>query len=418
MGRTTAAHDRLLFFTLGLTYVATGVLAALPGASLPQLAWNTHVSLQVIGSMFTFSAGGILVGSMLAGALIGPIQSHYLLAAGLLFLAAGSLGLALTSSFPFLLAAQTLKGSGFGFIDISLNSIATLSFAEHLSEKLNTIHGMYGLGALLGPLLLAIALQLFNSMPLAYLVGAGIAAVTIAIILGQPAPAQPDREQHDRSASAARRAEARKALRQGLLWLLVLQIGLYAGAEVGFGNWIVTVVSKSAGITLILAAPVATAFYIGLTAGRLVGGQALRQGWLTEKRLLYIALLGGSICGAIGALFPAQTLIVYPVSALVGWFYGPLFPSIMAIASRRFVSVIGLVSTAMMVGTGASVMLIPAMMGVLIPALGINWVIAIPAFCCLAIIPLLALSGRAQFGIFTAHPPLPPRAQADLLLEE
>lgn len=396
MGRTTSFHHRLLFITLSLTYIATGILAALPGASLLQLASNTHVSLEVVGGMFTLSAGGFLLGAILAGTLVGLTKPKYVLAAGLFFLAAGSLATSLTDSFLGLLVSQTFKGFGFGFIDISLNSIATLSFQENLSENLNNIHGMYGLGALLGPLILAGTLQFFDSLPLAYLAGAGVAALPIVLILWQPVPDLPGRAQRDASASAVQRAEARKVMRRGLLWLMVLQISLYASAEIGFGNWIVTVVSKSAGISLALAAPVATAFYIGLTAGRLGGAQVLRRGWLSEKRLLYVALLGGSICGVIGAIFPAQMLVVYPASALVGWFYGPLFPSIMAIASRRFAHAIGLVSTVMMIGTGASAMLIPATMGALIPVLGINWVITIPALCCLAVIPPMALANRAQ----------------------
>jgi fucose permease len=411
MGRTIAFQRRLLFTTLGLAYVATGILSALPGASLLQLASNTHVSLEVVGGMFTLSAAGLLLGALLAGGLIGRIQPQALLAAGLLCLATGSLGIALTTSFPLLLAAQTLKGIGFGCIDISLNSIATLSFHERLSENLNTIHGMYGLGALLGPLILAIALQFFNSLPLAYMIGAGVAAIPCVLILGQSVPALPERP-----GATPPRVATRQVLRQGLLWLMVLQISLYAGAEVGFGNWIVTVVSKSAGITLALAAPVETAFYIGLTAGRLGGAQILRRGWLSEKHLLFLALLGGCVSGALATLGQAQMLIVYPASALVGWFYGPLFPSIMAIASRRFTHAVGLVTSVMTIGTGASVMLIPAMMGTLIPALGINRVIALPVLCCLAIIPLLALTSRAQAGEWTARPPLTPREQADLWL--
>jgi fucose permease len=167
-------------------------------------------------------------------------------------------------------------------------------------------------------------------------------------------------------------------------------------AELGFGNWIVSVVSKSAGISLALADPVATAFFIGLTAGRLGGAQLLRRGWLSEKRLLYLALLGGTLAGVLVAIFPGQLLIVYGASALVGCFYGPLFPSIMAITSRRFARAIGPVSSVMMIGTGASSMLVPALMGALIAVLGINWVIAIPALCCLLMLVPMALANRAQ----------------------
>ncbi len=392
----TRLERRLLFFTLSLTYIATGILAALPGASLPQLASNTHVSLEIAGGIFAASGGGFMFGAVLAGALITLINPKYVLSLGLLLLGLGSLATALTPSFPILLAAQVIKGFGFGFIDIGLNSIATLSFQENLSESLNNIHGMYGLGALLGPLILAFGLQFFNSLPLAYIAGSIVAVITVVLAVGQRVPEPPRQARHDARAKVEGRAELRKVLLQELLWLMVLQISLYVSAELGFGNWIVSVVSKSAGISLALADPVATAFFIGLTAGRLGGAQLLRRGWLSEERLLYLALLGGTLAGVLVAIFPGQLLIVYGASALVGCFYGPLFPSIMAITSRRFARAIGPVSSVMMIGTGASSMLVPALMGALIPVLGINWVIAIPALCCLLMLVPMTLANRAQ----------------------
>jgi fucose permease len=61
----------------------------------------------------------------------------------------------------------------------------------------------------------------------------------------------------------------------------------------------------------------------------------------------------------------------------------------MAIASRWFVHALGAVSSVMLVSTGAAGMVLPALMGVLIPLIGVNWVMAIPAAVCLLIaIPL------------------------------
>ncbi len=409
----TAPSSRLIFATLSLTYIATGVISALPSASLIQLASNTHVSLQVAGGMFTVSAFGFMLGALLAGTLSRFIKPKYLLATGLFLLATGSLVTAFTSSFPMLLVSQGFKGLGFGFIDISLNTIATLAFHETLSEKLNNIHGMYGLGALLGPLLLAAGLQFLNSLPFAYLIGAVIAAVTIVLLIVQYVPDLPRTSRNEQEVKTRSLRELRAVLGQGLLWLMALQISIYACAEVGFGNWLVTAVSESAHISLALAAPVATAFFIGLTAGRLGGAQVLRRGWVDEARLLYLALLGGALAGALVAIFPAQALISYGASALVGCFYGPLFPSLMAITSRRFVHAIGPVSSVMMIGTGATSMVVPAAMGLLIPVIGINWVMAIPAICCLLVIVPMALSARSQEPV-----PEPSTSASVALLEE
>ncbi len=177
---------------------------------------------------------------------------------------------------------------------------------------------------------------------------------------------------------------------------MALQIALYVGAELGFGNWIVTVISQSATISIALAAPAATAFFFGLTTGRLLGGQILRRGLLSENQLLYVSMLGGFTSGIVVAFFPTQLIVSFGASALVGLFYGPLFPGIMAAASRQFSSSIGIVSSVMLVSTGAAGMILPALMGILIPIIGINWVLLFPAICCIFIIGPLFLANRRQ----------------------
>ncbi len=395
MLNTTLPNRRLLLMTLGLTYIAIGMLGALPGASLIRLASNTHVSLEVAGSMFTISAFGSMLGIVLSGFLMRYIQPKYLLTLGLFLLGSGSTTIALTSSFPVLLLGQMVIGLGFGFIDLSLNTIATLAFQERLASDLNTLHGLFGLGSLLGPLVLAFGLHFFKSLELSYFAGAGVAAITILLLLGQQLP-ELARQATNVQQKRAANSELQKVLRQGLLWLMVLQLSIFSAAEIGFGNWIVTAVSQSAAISLAQAAPVATVFFLGLTAGRLFGAQLLRRGWMSEASLLFAALCGGVFCGTIVAMFLGQVLVSYVASALVGCFYGPLEPSIMAITSRRFVHAIGPVSSILIISTNATSMIVPAAMGLLIPALGINWVMAIPALCCAFAVLPMALADRAQ----------------------
>src|SRR5258708_3056925 len=82
--------------------------------------------------------------------------------------------------------------------------------------------------------------------------------------------------------------------------------------------------------------------------------------------------------------------------AMVGCFYGSLYPGIMAIPYRRFVHAIGPVSSILIISTDTTSMIVPAAMGLLIPSLGINWVMAIPALCCALVVLPMALANRAQ----------------------
>ncbi|HEY6284599.1 MAG TPA: MFS transporter [Ktedonobacteraceae bacterium] len=385
-------NRRLLFYSLFLAYICAGIISVLPGASLLLLAGNTHVSLAIAGSSFTLSAFGFVIGVLIAGLLSTKLNSKYILMGGLGLMSLAGAFIPVTHSFSVLLIAQLIKGIGFGLIDVSINTIVTLAFHDTLGETLNNVHSSYGIGALSGPLLLSLSLQMLNEALWAYLVGAVVGFVVIFLLIRQTVPEIPTQNVKQRQQPSL----SRNVFRQPLLWLMALQIALYVGAEIGFGSWIVTVLSQSAAISLALAAPAATTFFLGLTIGRLLGGQVLRRGLLSENQLLYISIIGGYISGIWVAIFPGQIVVSFVASALVGLFYGPLFPGIMAMASRQFVNNIGIVSSVMLVSTGSAAMVLPALMGILIPVIGINWVLALPAFCCLLIIVPLLLANRRQ----------------------
>jgi len=386
-------NRRLLFFTLFLAYICAGIISVLPGASLLLLAENTHVSLAFAGSSFTLSALGFIIGVLIAGFFSTKLNSKYILMGGLGLMSLAGAITPVTHSFSVLLIAQFIKGIGFGLVDVSINTIVTLAFQDTLGETLNNVHSAYGIGALSGPLLLSLSLQILNEALWAYLVGAVAGFVAFFLLIRQTVPEIPTQNNKQRQQQPSL---YRNAFRQPLLWLLALQIALYVGAELGFGSWIVSVLSQSAAISLALAAPAATAFFLGLTIGRLLGGQVLRRGLLSENQLLYISIFGGFISGIVVAIFPGQIVVSFGASVLVGLFYGPLFPGIMAMASRQFVNNIGIVSSVMLVSTGSAAMVLPALMGILIPVIGINWVLVFPAFCCLLIIVPLILTNRRQ----------------------
>lgn len=177
---------------------------------------------------------------------------------------------------------------------------------------------------------------------------------------------------------------------------MALEFFLYIACEVGFSNWIVTAVNQSASIGLALAAPVATAFWLGLTASRLLGSQVLKRAWLSESRLLYVSILGGGASGLLVAFFPGQLFIAFAASALFGFFLGPLYPGLMAIAARWFAHDLNTISGVLLVTCGVSGMLFPVVMGLLISGVGVTWGMSIPALGCLLIVVPYILATRRQ----------------------
>lgn len=359
-----------------------------------QIALNTHVTLTMIAALFSTGSLGYMLGAVVTGQLTNRINGRFLLAAGLALLAIGSLLDALAPSAGYLITGQIVLCFGWAAVDIALNLLATLTFRATLTEKMNTIHGMYGLGALCGPLVLAFCLAVYHILYFSYLIGFGVCLITLLLALSLQTP-MPEATSATSSTQAHRSANW-KVLTSGLLWMLMLQIALYSAAQQGFSQWIVTVVSKASGLLPELAVPVATAFFAGMMCGRLGGAQVLKRGWLSESRLLYMALTIGGICGLVTALFPAQLLIIYPASFLLGLGFGPCFPSFMSILSRLFAENLGPASSVAMLGSSAGAMSIPSLMGLLIPTLGFNGIMIFPALCALAVMLPLTVVIRQQ----------------------
>jgi len=389
----TRSGRRLLFYTLFLAYICAGIISILPGPTLPLLAKHTSVPLAIAGWAFTSSATGFVLGAFIAGIVGSRSNAKYALMAGLGIMACAGIVTSWTHSFSLLLATQFIMGLGFGFLDVSVNVIVSLSFKDTLGETLNNLHSSYGIGALLAPLFLSLVLQLTHDAIGAFATGSLVGFIVIFLLIRQqiPTAAKQNKTGQQQNISAPL-----SVFRQPLLWLMALQLCLYVGAEVGFSNWIVTAVSQSAVISLVLAAPAATAFWLGLTIGRLLGAQLLKRGILSETQLLYISVLGGCISGLVLAAFVGQIGVSFAFSALIGLFFGPIYPGITAIALRWFVNALSTVSAVMLISAGLAGMILPLLMGFLILPIGINWVMAIPALVCLSIAIPLSIALRQQ----------------------
>jgi fucose permease len=405
----TPTSRRLLFYTFYLAYISAGIISVLPGPTLSLLAAHTGVSLAQAGWIFTCSATGFAAGAFSAGTMDKKLSPKTILMAGLILMGAMGMVVPFTHSFGLLLVCMFIKGFGFGCVDVGVNVLSALAFHETLGESLNGLHSSFGIGSLVAPLLLSVTLTLLHDFTWAYIVGSITAFTCAALLIRQRAPTAPAGARIPRPEQAYQPGEEKPArgktaprsiLWQMLLWLMALEFFLYIAAEVGFSNWIVTGVSVSAHIAVALAAPVATAFWLGLTVSRLLGSQVLKRALLSERHLLYLCILVGSICGLLVAIFPGQLLVAYAASALYGFFLGPIYPGLMSIATRWFVHNLNTVSGVLLVCCGISGMIFPVVMGGLIAWVGVPWGMAIPPLGCLLItIPLFMATHKQRLTL-------------------
>src|SRR5579859_648564 len=94
-----AQNRRMIFLILYLTYICAGIISILPGPTLPLLATNTGVPLEIAGWIFTTSATGFMVGVVIAGLVSQRFGPKYVLLSGLVIMAASGIATPLAHAF-------------------------------------------------------------------------------------------------------------------------------------------------------------------------------------------------------------------------------------------------------------------------------------------------------------------------------
>jgi len=378
-----------------VSYVAfalTGVSASVGAVVLPAQIVDYRVDRATIGlTFFTFSAAFFLAGAT-TGWLMERLGTRRALVVGGVAYVAGVLAVASRPSFAVLVALQLLTGYGTGIVESVLQ--AHLAGLPAQTARLNLLHGFFGVGALVGPLL-ATWILARTEWTVVWLV-LGVASVPIAVAYaltfpGRAAPpAVPDGPDGAAPAPASGRLLGATTRQAGVV-LAAVFLTVYVGLEMSMGNWGVNYLVEHHGLSAGLAGGSVSGYWLGLTVGRFViSPVAARLGW-TVARMTAVCLVGIVAFGAVISLSPVGALATVGF-ALLGFFLGPLFPTAVAVVpeltSPRLVpSAIGLMNAVSVIGGSA----LPWLAGALGDAAGI-WTLA-PYVTVLAAVQLLLWRG-------------------------
>lgn len=299
----------------------------------------------------------------------------------------GFLPLALHPPYPVLPFALLVAGYGNGLEDSGWN--AWIGNMQSSNELLGFLHGAYGLGATIGPLIAsAMVTKAGLEWYTFYYVMTATTGITFILTTTAfwGATGRVHREKHASSTDGANRTSTMAVVRKPITWLLAFYLLAYVGVEVALGGWIVTFMLRVrqaepfvAGITTVL-------FWLGLTLGRLVLGFV--TGRVGEKRAIAVYVLLSIALQLLYWLVPSLVASVIFVM-LLGFFLGPLFPAAVVAAAKLLpsdshVSVIGF--AAAFGGAGGAI--IPFGIGAIANSRGV-WVLQPVALAVLIV--LLAL---------------------------
>ncbi|KAL8721523.1 MAG: hypothetical protein Q9225_001822 [Loekoesia sp. 1 TL-2023] len=225
--------------------------------------------------------------------------------------------------YPAVVAILALAGLGNGLVDAAWN--AWIGNLAHTNQLLGLLHGFYGLGATISPLIATsmITKAHWGWWTFFYLMAA-LAALDIATgavaFWSETGAKYADVNRVD----GEKKGMTRQALKQKVTWICALFLLCYVGLEVSLGGWIVNFMIRvrhgepfSSGMT-------ATGFWLGVTVGRVILGFITPK--VGERLAVSVYLLVSVGCELVFWLVP-QFIVSAVAVSLLGFFIGPIFPS-------------------------------------------------------------------------------------------
>jgi len=305
-------------------FVLVGLSAGVGGVVIPAQIRDYGIDMSRIGLTFaTFSVGFFLAGTSV-GALIARLGMRAaLLLGGSCFVAAG-LWTATRPSFLVLVAVQVLAGYGIGVLESALNVL--LAAMPSASALLNRLHGFFGVGALIGPVLASWVLTRLP-WPMVWLV---LALLAVPLLVGFAAvlPGDMRRSGRDLQRTSVREGTLAQVLRRPPVVLAAAFLAVYVGLEISTGNWAFTYLVDERGQGTLAAGYAVSAYWLGLTLGRFVISPVADRLAMSSARMMTGCLLG--VLGSVLLTWAAPGALAGGGLALLGFFLGPLFPTAMA----------------------------------------------------------------------------------------
>jgi FHS family L-fucose permease-like MFS transporter len=309
---------------------------------------------------------------------------------------------AAAASYPLFLLALFVLASGITLLQVSCNPyMAVLGPPQTASSRLNLAQAFNALGAALGPwlgglLILSITqhqlagapplnaqqhaawrLAELSTVKLPYLGFASLLFISAFIVwrFHLPAVAEVQDQLADRFINGRL---ARSAWHYRHLVLGVVALGLYCGAEVCIGSFLVNFFGQPdiGGLPPVRAARFATYYWTGAMVGRFIGSALLR-------RIRPGTLLG--FCAVVASLLVCITIASTGALAmgsiiLVGLFNSIMFPTIFTLAIDGLGKYTSQGSGILFLGVIGPALL-PVLQGALADRIGIHYAFVIPALC-------------------------------------
>jgi FHS family glucose/mannose:H+ symporter-like MFS transporter len=348
-------RDVRLIVWLGAVLAALGAVVASIGPLLPALGRATGSDVASTGLVISALFGGMLCAQALSAVAMNRAGARRVVGGALVLCAAGCWGLSAATSLGSLLVVGAVMGVGYGLASIAINLVASRLIASRPGLVINICNACYGVGAVVGPLVVSAFLRDGSNARVVF-AGAALLLVALLPLAGLVPTTQ------TQTAAAGRAPLPRRALA-----LTALLMALGGGIEAGFAGWLATYAERTLAFSAAGAAVLTSQYWASYLAGRLIVTAASVR--LPPEPLL-AGTVGLLVVGSVALALSGAAVTATMATWLLGAAVGPVYPLVFGVLTRQFAA--RATDAAATVATAGSVgaTVLPWVMGLTLPLAG------------------------------------------------
>jgi fucose permease len=312
-----------LFLTFA-GFILMGLCDSVLGILIPSIRETYKIDAATVSTLFLFQACGYMIATFNTGILVQRLGMRRFLLSGLLMMTLGTSIVATRIPYwPAVLIGGMCLSFGIGIIDAGLN--AYLAGFPESGTSLNFSHAFYGVGALVGPIVASTILILFIPWNWVYaLLSCIIATVFMGFWFLYRTVSQPTAKSQTTNVS--------QVYHMRIVWLAAFCLLAYLGIEISMGNWSFTYLSEFRNIPVKFAGWTVGGYWTGLTLGRALLARRITH--VGETRMITECLVGVAVGYILVLVLPSGIGIALGLWS-IGFFLGPIFPTMIALISHR-----------------------------------------------------------------------------------
>ncbi len=320
-----------------LVNFGNGLNDSAPGALIPSIERHYSIGYATVSLIFVANAVGWISAAPLTHPLLGLIGRAKMLALAQSLMLAGYIILVCTPPFPVVTLAFFLLGLGMAF-NLALNNTFCTNLAN-ATGILGFLHGSYGIGGTVGPLIATTFVSHRHGWSVFYFVALGLAGLNALVAyytfrayeLDSPIEFTTASDSQGRPITASKSRLLKEALSNRTTILGALFIFAYQGAEVSISGWVISFLISYRKSDPSRVGYVTAGFWAGITLGRFLLSHPAHK--IGEKVAVVGLLVGASAFQVLVWKIPNVVGDAVAVS-IVGLLLGPIYPCATAVISR------------------------------------------------------------------------------------